>query len=192
MKPMMIIQTVLNYLLVIWFIVIGCFEEVPDVLSYIPLIMIAVSVLFSIANIIFAIASKKTKVLPCAKTTMVCKCSMIVFHIINFILAIIIGILGVFSVITIFWLASLPLLFVAFLFMLYGYLMILSSSANLIFAFIRHRKRMNQFYFYVFIVLLCLPVLDVFASVYIDNYVYNNRKVFDDQEEPTIVEAELV
>lgn len=164
--------TVFLYLSQALVIAIGCIEA--EWLTYCFLAAVALSFVLGLANIIFAVADRKTAFKTALGKSMVFKLVLIPYYILNFAEFIILlagGAVTAFA--PLFWPALLPILLTAFLICCFSYFIMISTSALNIVALIRERRGVNPVFALVNVVLQFVPVADVLDTVYLYNYLKN-------------------
>lgn len=172
MKKTLLPLTAALYLSDVLFIILGCIDV--DWLAYLYLAMIPVILILAVLNIVCAIANRKTTLRSSVKNALIFKLILIPHYIMSFVVGIILVIVGIFSAFTIFWLASLPVLLLVFLFCLFTYFVMVSTGTYTVVSLLRERKELNLPFVVINIVCQFIFVLDLISTAYLLYYIKNN------------------
>ena len=134
--------------------------------------MVLINIILIFINILYSIINKKELTPIIYKETMIFKIVLIPYFIFNFIMGIIIVFMGIASILTIFFFASLPLIFISFLVGVASYMVVLASSSYNVVLLIKETKKKTAIFNIIMIILNFIFIADVIASVitYVNNY----------------------
>lgn len=130
-------------------------------------VFLGISIVLAIVNLVVAIKNRKKPDPNVFRATLLVKLIMIPFHIFNFVIMIVVFAGGLLSLATIFFLASAPLLFIAWLISCFGYMVLISTSIHSIFQLVGQRKKVNIAITILGIVLQCVYFADIVISIYL-------------------------
>ena len=162
MKKLMIPLTLSTYAIAAFLILSVYIDKKWPLYSW--LIAAIVCFLLSLINIIYAIFKRKEDGIY--RDSLIFKLILIPFFIFNFILTILIISTSVFSIFTAFFFASLPLILVGALTVLYAYLLLLSTSIYSVKVKLRNiYKSKNPIKDIILVVFHFIFILDVIAAI---------------------------
>jgi len=178
MKTLLISFVVSVYGILVSFFLCGCSNEgnsSPILGSPIPFyIFCGITILLEIGILFYSIFNRKNMEKDVFKTSLIIKSVLIPEHIVTFVLSIIIGVIGIFSIVTLFWLASLPLVLAGFVILVCDYLVTVNSGLPTLFYLIAHNKEDNPIRVVICSIALFVPILNFADSIYL--FVYFNNK----------------
>ncbi|MGM9971503.1 MAG: hypothetical protein ACI35W_03775 [Anaeroplasmataceae bacterium] len=166
MKKLMIPYVISLYLMVLSLYIGGKVSRLNGlVLLVIPLLLIVI--VLGIANLFFLIFKKNELQDSIIRDTMIYKIVLIPFYIFSFILGFAFLLVGSLAGFTIFFLATIPLLFVVFLIMVFTYIAMIGTSANNIVLLVKNRDKNGIVFTIVNIILQLIFVIDLIDSIFL-------------------------
>lgn len=175
MKKFLIPLAVVLYIADVLFIVIGCIpeESASDAPVTIWLILISLGLVFALLNIIFsAVLSGKREydAYVSARRAFVFKLIFIPHYIFAFVFFIILIIGGFASILTVFFVAAIPILLIAFLLWAYTYFIMVSTGVDLIFSLWKNRESLGTLRMIAVAVCQFFFIADIISAAYIMSY----------------------
>ena len=176
MKKTLIPLVIIHYAFLILTILLGAVkdEAISEGFAWALLILVPFGILSALLNAINAFRHRNESLNDIVKPIMIVKLLMIPYYLVSFLYGVIFLLLGVLSIITIFWLASLPLVLVSFLMLAYNYLIMLSTGTPIIFRLIKQYKNYNLITCIVIVITQLIMVVDVVGSIFL--YIQTKEK----------------
>ena len=174
MKSTLIPLIISLYLMDISIFLVG--NEKYPWLDYIFYCFVILSMILVLVAIIMAIIlGKRLKSPGVYKACMIANLVLIPHMILCFVVAIVIMSLGVASIITIFWLASIPTILIGFCVMVFLYFVSLAINSSDIIKLFHQRHDNGYIFTLINVVILFIPVANVIDSVFLFSY-FNGKK----------------
>ena len=169
MKKTLIPLVIVHYLFMITGILIFVIDDTAFVqlMSIINLILVPIGLITIVMNIINAFKHRNDSLDSSAKEIMIFKILMIPYYISSFIFGVIFAFVGLISLVTIFWLASFPLVLVAILMLIYNYITMISTSSHILFKLYKEYKNYSSITSVIIAMSQLIMVIDVFGAIFL-------------------------
>ena len=178
MKKFIIPLIVSLYLTCISFFMVN----VLDWFMYVFYGLVVLNIILIIINILYPIINHKKLNPKSYKEIMIYKLILIPYFIFNFVVGVVILLMGLLSFITIFFFAGIPLLLMAFLVCVASYVVILATSSYEIILLIKGMNKKTVIFNIIMIILNFIYVLDVVGSIItFINYKNENKEVAENE-----------